>query len=117
MEHRNSPGNCSVGPDDRLALTFVAQLCDHEALSATIVRMRKTEDEAGNEVARPQEVVTTDSGRQARQVLEAIGIPLPISIMGRVDQVPVSSSTLTERKRVSLHSYLVPSPPPFRVDD
>lgn len=31
------------GPDDRLALTFVVQLCVHPAVSATIVRMKKTD--------------------------------------------------------------------------
>lgn len=31
------------GPDDRLALAFVVQLCVHPAVSATIVRVKKTE--------------------------------------------------------------------------
>ncbi|CAE7216799.1 unnamed protein product [Rhizoctonia solani] len=31
------------GPDDRLALAFVVQLCLHPAVSATIVRMKKTD--------------------------------------------------------------------------
>ncbi|QRV92391.1 Sodium/hydrogen exchanger family [Ceratobasidium sp. AG-Ba] len=31
------------GPDDRLALSFVVQLCAHASVSATVVRMRKTE--------------------------------------------------------------------------
>lgn len=31
------------GPDDRLALAFVAQLCLHPAVSASVVRMSKTE--------------------------------------------------------------------------
>ncbi|QRV87778.1 Sodium/hydrogen exchanger family [Ceratobasidium sp. AG-Ba] len=31
------------GPDDRLALAFVVQLCVHPAVSATVVRMKKTE--------------------------------------------------------------------------
>ncbi|CAE6440636.1 unnamed protein product [Rhizoctonia solani] len=31
------------GPDDRLALAFVVQLCVHPAVSATIVRMKKTD--------------------------------------------------------------------------
>jgi hypothetical protein len=31
------------GPDDRLALAFVVQLCVHPAVSATVVRVRKTE--------------------------------------------------------------------------
>lgn len=86
-------GNCFAGPDDRLALSFVVQLCNHESLSATILRMRKIEDEVYNEVARPQEALTTDSGGQARQVLEGLGVPLPI--MGRVDQSSVSTSDLT----------------------
>ena len=100
-------GNYLAGPDDRLALSFIVQLCNHEGLSATIVRMRKTEDEVNNEVTRPQEALTTGSGGQARQVLEGLGFPLPI--MGRVDQSSVSTSGLTGR-RVSLLS-------PFRVDD
>ena len=31
------------GPDDRLALSFVVQLCKHPLVSATVVRMRKTD--------------------------------------------------------------------------
>ncbi|KAG8742268.1 K(+)/H(+) antiporter [Ceratobasidium sp. 414] len=31
------------GPDDRLALAFVVQLCVHPAVSATVMRMKKTE--------------------------------------------------------------------------
>ncbi|KAI0053661.1 cation/H+ exchanger [Auriscalpium vulgare] len=31
------------GPDDRLALTFVVQLCANEAISATVVRIRRVE--------------------------------------------------------------------------
>jgi hypothetical protein len=31
------------GPDDRLALAFVVQLCVHPAVSATVIRMRKTD--------------------------------------------------------------------------
>ncbi|KAF8749038.1 Sodium/hydrogen exchanger family [Rhizoctonia solani] len=33
----------SGGPDDRLALAFVVQLCTHPAVSATVMRMRKTD--------------------------------------------------------------------------
>ncbi|KAI0638492.1 Sodium/hydrogen exchanger family-domain-containing protein [Trametes polyzona] len=33
------------GPDDRLALSFVAQLCMNPAVSATVVRVRRTGDE------------------------------------------------------------------------
>ncbi|KAF8484679.1 cation/H+ exchanger, partial [Russula ochroleuca] len=33
------------GPDDRLALSFVIQLCMHEAISATVVRMHRLESD------------------------------------------------------------------------
>ncbi|GAB1527387.1 K(+)/H(+) antiporter [Rhizoctonia solani] len=33
----------SGGPDDRLALAFVVQLCTHPAVSATVMRMKKTD--------------------------------------------------------------------------
>jgi hypothetical protein len=33
------------GPDDRLALSFVIQLCAHEAISATVVRMNRLESD------------------------------------------------------------------------
>ena len=36
------------GPDDRLALSFVIQLCIHEGISATVVRLRRLESD-GNE--------------------------------------------------------------------
>jgi hypothetical protein len=36
------------GPDDRLALSFVIQLCMHEGVSATVVRLRRLESD-GNE--------------------------------------------------------------------
>ncbi|KAF8313890.1 hypothetical protein DL93DRAFT_1140461 [Clavulina sp. PMI_390] len=41
------------GPDDRLALDFVVQLCAHEGVSAVIVRMRKEEQD---EVESPLQV-------------------------------------------------------------
>lgn len=31
------------GPDDRLALAFVVQLCEHPAVSATVIRVQKTD--------------------------------------------------------------------------
>ncbi|KAF9510098.1 hypothetical protein BS47DRAFT_1377479 [Hydnum rufescens UP504] len=46
------------GPDDRLALAFVVQLCGHPDITATIIRMSKTE---GSEVERPTEAHTVDS--------------------------------------------------------
>ena len=46
-----------VGPDDRLALAFVVQLCAHPNITATIVRMKKTE---GSDVERPTEARTVD---------------------------------------------------------
>ena len=35
----------SGGPDDRLALSFVIQLCLHDAISATVVRMHRLESD------------------------------------------------------------------------
>jgi len=39
------------GPDDRIALSFVVQLCMHEAVSATIVRMDEAESDGRESVA------------------------------------------------------------------
>ncbi|TFY76888.1 hypothetical protein EWM64_g7128, partial [Hericium alpestre] len=39
------------GPDDRLALSFVVQLCTNEAITATIVRMKKIDSDALSPVA------------------------------------------------------------------
>lgn len=46
------------GPDDRLALAFVVQLCTHPGITATILRIEKTEV-SDTETHRPTEVVTT----------------------------------------------------------
>ncbi|WVQ73663.1 hypothetical protein IAR50_003243 [Cryptococcus sp. DSM 104548] len=37
------------GPDDRLALRFVVQLCQHQGVTATIVRVEKDEEESSDE--------------------------------------------------------------------
>ncbi|KAJ1309003.1 hypothetical protein OPQ81_004685 [Rhizoctonia solani] len=52
------------GPDDRLALAFVVQLCLHPAVSATIVRMKKTEN--------LEEVETRFTDVKAQQVAAAL---------------------------------------------
>ncbi|EIM85679.1 cation/H+ exchanger [Stereum hirsutum FP-91666 SS1] len=39
------------GPDDRLALTFLVQLCVNESLRATVVRLRKTEGDDDSSIA------------------------------------------------------------------
>ncbi|KAG8960777.1 K(+)/H(+) antiporter [Tulasnella sp. 419] len=44
------------GPDDRLALSFVVQLCTHPAITATIIRVTKTEPQPELETA-----LTTDT--------------------------------------------------------
>jgi len=38
------------GPDDRIALSFVIQLCMHEAISATVVRMHEAESDGKESV-------------------------------------------------------------------
>jgi hypothetical protein len=48
------------GPDDRLALAFVMQLCAHPGISATIVRIRKTEASQVN-LGIPTEAQTIDT--------------------------------------------------------
>lgn len=48
------------GPDDRLALAFVVQLCSHPGITATVIRVTKTEA-SDLETQRPTEAVTTDS--------------------------------------------------------
>jgi hypothetical protein len=40
----------SGGPDDRLALSFVIQLCLHDAISATVVRMHRLESDGKESV-------------------------------------------------------------------
>lgn len=52
------------GPDDRLALAFIMQLCAHPGITATIVRVTKTEPTDSiniEETQRPTQAVTTDS--------------------------------------------------------
>jgi K+:H+ antiporter len=39
------------GPDDRLALSFVIQLCMHEAISATVIRMHRLEFDGKESIA------------------------------------------------------------------
>lgn len=70
------------GPDDRLALAFVVQLCAHPNITATIVRMKKTEasevNPTGSNLAltlamsRPQEAKTVDSSGQAAGLAAAL---------------------------------------------
>jgi hypothetical protein len=48
------------GPDDRLALAFVVQLCSHPGIMATIIRITKTEA-PDLEPQRPTQAVTTGS--------------------------------------------------------
>ncbi|KAG8738387.1 K(+)/H(+) antiporter [Ceratobasidium sp. 414] len=50
------------GPDDRLALSFVVQLCAHASVSATVVRMRKTEAVDDVEPVAVPEVAHVDRG-------------------------------------------------------
>ncbi|KAJ1305432.1 hypothetical protein OPQ81_000442 [Rhizoctonia solani] len=58
------------GPDDRLALSFVVQLCKHPLVSATVVRVRKTELEDAD-VAVPEAAHLADAG-QAEAVAAAM---------------------------------------------
>ena len=39
------------GPDDRLALSFVVQLCMHGAVSATVVRIRQLDSDGKESLA------------------------------------------------------------------
>ncbi|KAB5595948.1 K(+)/H(+) antiporter 1 [Ceratobasidium theobromae] len=55
------------GPDDRLALSFVVQLCKHPLVSATIVRMHKAEAMDDLEpLTAPEEAHIVDKGTTAR---------------------------------------------------
>ncbi|QRW20976.1 Sodium/hydrogen exchanger family [Rhizoctonia solani] len=58
------------GPDDRLALSFVAQLCKHPLVSATVVRVRKTEPEDAD-IAIPEAAHVANAG-QAEAVAAAM---------------------------------------------
>ncbi|CAE6480624.1 unnamed protein product [Rhizoctonia solani] len=58
------------GPDDRLALSFVVQLCKHSLVSATVIRVRKTEPE-DVDVAVP-EAAHVANARQAEAVAAAM---------------------------------------------
>ncbi|CAE6350065.1 unnamed protein product [Rhizoctonia solani] len=58
------------GPDDRLALSFVVQLCKHPLVSATVVRVRKTEPE-DVDVAIPETAHLANAG-QAEAVAAAM---------------------------------------------
>ncbi|CAE6497674.1 unnamed protein product [Rhizoctonia solani] len=58
------------GPDDRLALSFVVQLCKHPLVSATVVRVRKTEPD-DVDLAVP-EAAHVANARQAEAVAAAM---------------------------------------------
>ena len=51
------------GPDDRLALSFVVQLCTHPGITATVIRIAKTEgDNVETQIQRPTEADSTGYG-------------------------------------------------------
>jgi len=80
------------GPDDRLALSFVVQLCSHPAITASVIRITKT---AGNELSAP---ATNDSVDQSKGV----------SSVPAVDNLAVQSvSRLIIRKYVLSNRSLV----------
>ncbi|KAH7337991.1 Sodium/hydrogen exchanger family-domain-containing protein [Rhizoctonia solani] len=58
------------GPDDRLALSFVVQLCKHPLVSATVVRVRKTEPD-DVDLAVPEAAHMADA-KQAEAVAAAM---------------------------------------------
>lgn len=79
------------GPDDRLALTFVMQLCAHPGMTATIVRMTKTEaSELYPETRRPAEAVTTDSNGNGA-FLEGVARNQSLNMVSANDHSIVSS--------------------------
>lgn len=79
------------GPDDRLALTFVMQLCAHPGMTATVVRMTKTEaSELFPEPQRPADAVTHDSSGNGA-FLEAAGRNQSLNVASANDHSIVSS--------------------------
>lgn len=86
------------GPDDRLALAFVVQLCAHPYITATIVRMTKTEaSEVEVEgVTRPTEAHTNDSSGNAAAFLAAALRNQNLSVASRNDPSIVSSPDLVQ---------------------
>jgi hypothetical protein len=62
------------GPDDRLALSFVVQLCAHPLVSATVVRMRKTEALDDVEPVAMPEPAHVDDNRVAAKAEGGTGV-------------------------------------------
>ena len=56
------------GPDDRLALTFVVQLCSNPNISATVLRMTKTEKVG------PAETKETEMGSKVAEALNSLTV-------------------------------------------
>jgi K+:H+ antiporter len=83
------------GPDDRLALRFVVQLCANPDITATVVRMRKTSGAA----LEPTESNDTDIPEKAREAINALTMQ-SVCISPRLDQVG-THVLIVLRRRVS----------------
>ncbi|KAI0254793.1 Sodium/hydrogen exchanger family-domain-containing protein [Lactifluus subvellereus] len=87
------------GPDDRLALSFVIQLCMHEGISATVIRFHRVESD-GNE--------SVNSDKSVRQHGDTVAFPN--TVYSQQDtQVRIQSDTadnlLWDRVTSSMSSF------------
>ena len=65
------------GPDDRLALNFVVQLCTNPRVSATVVRITKSDIQADVSVPEAAYIVSDDDDDKAEEITQANATTIP----------------------------------------
>lgn len=84
------------GPDDRLALSFVVQLCKHPLVSATVVRVRKTElDDVDVTVPEAAHVADASQAEAVAAAMKANNMTIHSTTGGFPDTVYAAADTQT----------------------
>lgn len=105
------------GPDDRLALRFVVQLCQHSNVTATVVRIAKADEETTSDAASSNKAEMSENERAHQAALQSNQLTLgPASGVYPGTEHRVASETADDLAWAYYTSHNVSPPRPGHIE-